>query len=268
MPAAPAAQPASSPAHPGEMVTLKSADHDISAYLVAPKDNPNPGCVVLVHDIFGMTDFTKTEADQFSKLGYTVLAPNLYSRIDGAANGLDASQAAAAYKATPDQQILADIHAAIEYLNADGKSTAGQPLAIVGIDMGGTYAMIAAGLELRATCAVDFYGRLLYPETSPQRPNSPIEQVFNLDVPFLAFYGTIDPQVPPQHVKLLESRLAANPNKAYYEVVKLPGVGHGFLDPSRTGYNPEAAKQAMDQTQAFLKRYLQAPKKEDTGTGV
>jgi carboxymethylenebutenolidase len=250
------------------MVTLKSADHDISAYLVAPKDNPNPGCVVLVHDIFGMTDFTKTEADQFSKLGYTVLAPNLYSRIDGAANGLDASQAAAAYKATPDQQILADIHAAIEYLNADGKSTAGQPLAIVGIDMGGTYAMIAAGLELRATCAVDFYGRLLYPETSPQRPNSPIEQVFNLDVPFLAFYGTIDPQVPPQHVKLLESRLAANPNKAYYEVVKLPGVGHGFLDPSRTGYNPEAAKQAMDQTQAFLKRYLQAPKKEDTGTGV
>ncbi|HVS71268.1 MAG TPA: hypothetical protein VHQ47_08440, partial [Phycisphaerae bacterium] len=66
MPAAPAAQPASSPAHPGEMITLKSADHDISAYLVAPKDNPNPGCVVLVHDIFGMTDFTKTEADQFS----------------------------------------------------------------------------------------------------------------------------------------------------------------------------------------------------------
>jgi carboxymethylenebutenolidase len=260
-------KPVSTEANKGEMITLKSSDRDISAYLVTPKlqnsEEKRPA-VILVHDIFGMTDFSKGLAEEFAKQGYTVVMPNLYSRVAGGDKALDAAGAAKAYEETSDQQVLSDVHATVEYLEGEGRSTAGQKIGIVGVDMGGIYAMMAAGGELRVSAAVNFYGRPIYANTTGNRPVSAVETLFNLNVPILSFYGQNDPQVPSTQVQALESRLAHNPNKVYYEVVQYPEVGHGFLNPGRAGYNAEAAKAAMEKTRTFLARYLRAePPKED-----
>ena len=259
-------KPVTTPINLGQMITYRSSTQDISAYLVTPKvsaDAKTPA-IIYIHDIFGMTDFTRGQADHLARQGYTVLAPNLFLRIAGSQHGLDAQAAWIAYEKTPDPQVINDLLAGLEFLNQDGKPTAGQPLALVGHDMGGIYAMMLAGDDLRITAAVNFYGRVLYASTSPDRPVSPVEDLFNLQAPLLSFYGTNDPQIPPAQIHSLESRLQNNPNKTFYQVVRFSDVGHSFLVPTRQGYNAGAAAKAQEKTRDFLARYLRAePKKAE-----
>jgi carboxymethylenebutenolidase len=125
--------------------------------------------------------------------------------------------------------------------------------------MGGIYAMQTAAADLRVAAAVNYYGRVLYTQTSPMRPISPVESLFNLQAPLLSFYGTQDPQVPAQQIAALRSRLSHNPNGVFYAVVEYPNVGHSFLNPHRPGYDKAAAAKAQARTRQFLARYLRVP---------
>jgi carboxymethylenebutenolidase len=281
MGAPPATAPASAPAaigqpitteiNPGTMVTYKSATHDIKAYLVTPKlpeGSPPAPTVIVVHDIFGMTPFIKAQADNLAKQGYRAMVPNLYSRLDKTDDTLDANAAWLAYDKTSDQQVAQDLSAAIDYLlpaTPEDKPAPFRPLGVVGYDMGGIYAMMLAASDLRITAAVNYYGRILYHNTSPSRPASPVESVFNLRAPLLSFYGAIDPQVPASHLEALESRLSHNLSKTFYETIVFPNVGHSFLVPTRPGYNKEASEKALEKTRVFLAAHLRAapPKSEE-----
>ena len=251
--AAPSSQPAiaygkaiTTAIKPGQMVTYKSEGREIYAYEVDPAvEGPHPS-VIVASDIFGMTDWVKKQADELAKQGYTVLVPNVYSRIPDTDHGVNAQQAYLDYEQTSDQQVMTDISGAIDYLEADGKPTAGQPLGIVGYDMGGIYAMMMAGTDLRVTAAVNYYGRVIYSTTSRNRPLSPVDHLLNLHAALLSFYGTNDPQVPSDQIEALESRLSHNPNGVYFDVVRYPGVGHGFLVPTRQGYNAMAAHRSEE----------------------
>jgi carboxymethylenebutenolidase len=298
--ATPASQPASvikfgepiaTDINPPQTVTCHAADHDVQALMITPKlpaGSPAPShlSVILVHDIFGMTPFIKEQAKTLARQGYTVVVPNLYSRLEDSGMGvppmnastesthhgqdahsttLDANTAWAAYDKTSDQQVIRDLSATIDYLQAEGQPTANCPMAIVGYDMGGIYAMMMAGTDLRITAAVNYYGRILYANTSGNRPTSPVETLFNLRAPLLSFYGAIDPQVPEAQIRSLQSRLANNPNKTFYEIIRYPHVGHGFMVPGRQGYDKDAAAQAAEKTKMFLARFLRAapPKPEE-----
>jgi len=275
--------------NPGQMITYPSVNTDVQAYYVTPKlaptatpapadpnaapppagdtpstEAPKMPAIIYIHDIFGMTDFAKKQADDLARQGYAVLMPNLYTRIDNTAKGLSAQEAWIAYEKTADPQVKQDLQAAIEFLNIEGKPTADQPLAVVGHDMGGIFAMLLASSDLRVTAAVNYYGRIVYPNITPARPNSPVEDLFNLRAPILSFYGSNDPQTPNEQIKALESRLSNSPNHPYFEVVKLPGVGHGFMVPGRQGFNAQAASSSEEKTRNFLARYLRAePKKAE-----
>jgi dienelactone hydrolase len=103
----------------------------------------------------------------------------------------------------------------------------------------------------------------VYSNITSARPNSPVEELFNLRCPLLSFYGNEDPQVPKEQVRALESRLSHNPNRTYYEIVRYPGVGHGFLVPGRQGFNAQAAQASEEKVRDFLARYLRAEPKKD-----
>jgi len=255
-------KPISTDINPAEHVSYRTTNREIQALLFTPKLRGKTPAVIYVHDIFGLTDFNRQQAEDLARQGYTVLLPNLYSRVPNSEKGFDAQGARAAYERTPDAQVMDDLVAGIDFLNAEGKPTAEQPLGVVGLDMGGIYAMKLAAADLRVSAAVNYYGRILYTNVSRERPVSPVEDLFNLRAPLLSFYGEIDPQIPADHLRALESRLANNPNKTYYEVQRFPNVGHGFLVPTRQGYNAEAAKKAAEQTRDFLARFLRPePKK-------
>jgi len=260
-------KPLSTEIFPGEMIRYKSGNREIQAYLVKPKlpagaskDLANLPAVIVVHDIFGMTPFIKAEAEKLARQGYTVMVPNLYSRLDKTENGLDAQTAWIDYDKTSDQQVTRDLAAAMDYL--EGPPVEDQPpqrpIGVVGYDMGGIYAMMMAGADLRVGAAVNYYGRILYSSTTSMRPASPVESLFNLRAPLLNFYGTIDPQVPENQLREMESRLSHNLNKTFYEIVKYPGVGHSFMVPTRPGYNADAAKKSEEKTRLFLAEHLRA----------
>lgn len=272
---APATAPASQPAvaygkpittgiKPSFMITYKSQGRDIRAYQVDPAiETPHPS-VIVVSDIYGLTDWVKKQADNLARQGYTVLVPNIYSRIPDTDHGVDAHQAYLNYEQTADQQVMTDICAAVDYLQDDGKPTAGQRLAIVGYDLGGIFAMMMTGSDLRVSAGVNYYGRVIYSTTSRNRPLSPVDDLLNLHAPLLSFYGTNDPQVPEDQLQALDSRLSHNPNGIYYDIVRYPGVGHGFLIPTRQGYNAQATEQSEERTKTFLAEWLRAaPKKEE-----
>ena len=106
-------QPISTDINAGQMVSYRSGEdsngREISAYLVRPVmkgvDVVMPS-VVVVPDIFGMTSWIKQQAELLAKQGYTVLVPDLYSRLQHSENGFDAAQAWVAYDKTSDQHVM------------------------------------------------------------------------------------------------------------------------------------------------------------------
>lgn len=257
-----ATAPAIRPKHaitPGKIIQYRQNQRSIDAYLVSPKaDGPFPA-VLLVHDIYGITPFIRQQADALAAQGYVVLVPNLYSDQQLPEGAKTAHAAYAAYEAMTDRDAMRDLRAALDHLAAQ-KSVAGpdddKAIAVVGIDMGGIYAIMLPAIDLRVKAAVNYYGRLLYPRATPARPISPVELATNLKVPLLSFYGHLDPQIPDTHVQRLEKKLAHNPNRIGIEIIHYDNVGHGFLDPSRQGHNPQAATDAQARTLAFLARVL------------
>jgi len=251
-------KPVTAKAAPGKMITIPNDVQEIQAYWITPAGRgPWPG-IVMIHDIYGLTDWTKTEAEGLAQQGYAVIVPDLYTRQNLKDNYCpDARQAWNAYEKMSDQQALSDLRAAVTYLAAN-ENVGSQPIGTVGYDMGGIYAMMLASLDLRIKVAVNYYGRVIYSETSNIRPVSPVEMALNLRAPLLSFYGQVDPQNPSDHLKRLETRLANNPSKTYFSIIRYPDVGHGFLVETRQGYNADAAKDAHTRTRDFLAKILRA----------
>jgi carboxymethylenebutenolidase len=67
-----------SPRH-GEWVTIKSGDRNVQAFVVYPEVKGKAPVVVVIHEIFGMTDWVRETADQVAAAGYIAIAPDLLS---------------------------------------------------------------------------------------------------------------------------------------------------------------------------------------------
>lgn len=249
--------PSHSEINSGEMKDIESFDQTmLHAYFVTPKTGGPFPAIILLHDIYGLTPWTKKEADMYASWGYTVVVPNLYSRDPQMPEGTgDARVAWLAYNNMPDAQAQQDIRSVVTWLGQQS-AVMDKPVGVVGYSMGGIYTMSVAAIDLRIKAAVNYYGRLEYIETTTNRPASPIDALFNLSAPMISFYGTLDPSVPAKNVAKLEKRLFENPNKTFYQVITYPGVGHNFMDDRRPGFNPEARSDALRRVETFLDRNL------------
>lgn len=244
---------------PGKIVEFTHDMQTLRAYWVTPEGaGPWPG-VVVAHDIYGLNGWIRKQADGLAGQGYAVVVPDLYSRLAASDGCGDARTAWDCYVQMPDQQAMGDLRAAVDFLAEHPSVGAGQRIGVVGYDMGGIYAMMLAATDLRVKAAVNYYGQVIYSRISKDRPVSAAETMFNLRAPLLSFYGNLDPQSPQENVQKLESRLAHNPNSAFYQIVRYPQVGHGFLVETRQGYNAAAAADARQKTREFLARILHAP---------
>ena len=256
IPAAPSGKPLTTATQAGKSIDYLNNGVPIKAYLVAP-EGPGPfPAIIVAHDIFGLNPWIKKQADQLATQGYVVIVPDLNTRQNLAEPLADARTAWLAYDKMSDQQALSDLRAAVNFLVTHPTVGDKQPLAIVGYDMGGIYAMMLASIDLRIKAAVNYYGQIIYPVQNKLRPISPVEILFNLRAPLLSFYGDIDPQNPPDHLARLQSRLEHNPNNTHFTIITYPNVGHGFLVESRLGYNAQATQDAQDKTRDFLAKFL------------
>jgi len=211
----------------GEAISLTSSRDGFSfgAYR-APPDDARRGGLVLIQEIFGVTDHIRELADGFAADGYETIAPSLYDRQQrGFEAGYDAEGVAAGRRyseAAPWDEVAADLAAAIAAL--------APPVFVVGYCWGGAATWLAACRCEGVAAASAFYGRRI-PELVAETPRCPI----------ILHFGRHDASIPPATV---EQIAAAHPEIP----IHLYDAGHGFVSDRRADYSPDAARLARLRT--------------------
>jgi carboxymethylenebutenolidase len=219
----------------GETIQLKAADgFSFSAYVAGPA-NAAKG-VVVVQEIFGVNHHIRSMADRFAALGYAVIAPAVYDRVergfevgytpDDIAKGRDVRMKLS------DADLMKDIEAAAGHLS-------GKKLGIVGYCFGGTVAWWGATRTSKFAAASCWYGGGI-PGTKNESPRCPVQMHF----------GELDASIPMTDVDAVR---AAQPK---VEVFVYKGAQHGFGCDERGSYSQPDYELAQKRTLDFFAKHL------------
>lgn len=228
----------SSPRH-GEWVDIKSGDRQIKAFVVYPERKDKAPAVIVVTEIFGLTDWVRSLCDQLAENGVIAIAPDLHGQKF---EDLDAAR-----KATSElsqEKVKTDLDAAADYALTKIPSCNGT-IAVCGFCWGGGVAFAYANQNPKLKAAYSFYG------TAPDSA----DQVKNIACPVYGFYGENDERVNATIPKAKELMKAAGKT---FEPVIYKGAGHGFMrsgDPTNPQMR-ESDRKAHDEAWVRWKELL------------
>ncbi len=228
-----------------EWVKVKQGDREVSCFIAFPEVKTKATAVVVIHEIFGLTDWVRGVADQLAEAGYIAIAPDLLSGMapggGGSAELGGPDGVRRVIGSLPPDQITADLKAVSDYVvklpAANGK------LAVAGFCWGGSQTFRFATNDKAILAAFPFYG------TGPEEASA----IARIMCPIYGFYGGNDARVDatiPQTEKLMQ---AANKK---YEPVIYDGAGHGFMRAGEAPDANEANKKAHDEAWRRLKELL------------
>src|SRR5256886_15822813 len=100
-----------SPRH-REWVKLKHGNREVNSYIAYPEVKDKATAVVVIHEIFGLTDWVRSVTDQLAAAGYIAVAPDLLS--GAVLPGGDNDAARKAIAALPADQITKDLNTVVE----------------------------------------------------------------------------------------------------------------------------------------------------------
>jgi carboxymethylenebutenolidase len=237
----------------GTMITYGINGDVLRGYLVVPDGISRPApTMIVVQEIWGLTDHLKDVTERVARQGYVALAPDLYSREGGTPQPPTMEVLRPWAHAIPDARIVADLRGAVDYLEkleiVDAKR-----IGAIGFCNGGTHARMLAAADPRIAIVIDFYGRTHWLALTEAKPNHPIDLLLNLKCPYLGLFAGEDKSIPVENVRELDRRLAHN---AQHEVHIFPGAPHAFFNDTRPSYREDVAKEAWVKATKFLKQYL------------
>jgi carboxymethylenebutenolidase len=227
---------------------------DTYGYLAWPGAGVTPG-VVMIPDVWGLSDFYRGLARRLAGEGFAVLAVDPYRKTGKPAIS-DPASALAWIRGLSDPLVLETMQDAVDRLAAHA-AVAGRKVGITGFCMGGQYALLAACSCRGLSACAPFYGMLRYgPGLDPaKKPRSPLEALPDLTCPALGLYGAEDALIPAVDVRELDEGLRKS--RPGGEVVLYPNAGHAFMNDTRPEmYRPAAAADAWPRLVAFLRREL------------
>jgi carboxymethylenebutenolidase len=237
-------QLASSPRH-GEWVTIPNGASDsVRAWVVYPERRSNAPVVIVVHEIYGLTPWIRSVADQLAAEGFIAIAPDYLTGkgVPDSPEGPPREAAVAAVRSLSQAEVQGRTDAVARYGMA--LPAAAQKYGIVGFCWGGSVSFNHAVHAPTLGAAVVYYG------SSPAT-----ERLSSVRAPVLGLYGGDDARVnatiPPA-----DSAMKAM-GKTYVQEI-YDGAGHGFLrqQDGREGANLAAAQKAWPATIAWFKRHL------------
>jgi carboxymethylenebutenolidase len=236
-----------SPRH-GEWVDVKlpSGGTPIRTWIVYPERKDKAGVVILIHEIYGLSDWMRGVADQLARDGFIAVAPDLISGLGPNGGGTDSvasrDDVVKLVRGITPEDATARLNAvrdwAVKLPAANGKS------ATLGFCWGGGQSFSFAAAQPALNAAVVFYG------TSPDAA-----ALTRIKAPVLGLYGGDDARVnatiPPAEAEMKKLGRSYEPN--IYE-----GAGHGFLraQEDREGANLRATQKAWPRVIAFLRKNL------------
>jgi carboxymethylenebutenolidase len=232
-----------SPRH-REYVAIKHGDRTVQAFVVYPEVSQKAPVVLMIHEIFGLSDWAKEMADELAAQGYIVVAPDLLSGFGPNGGGTDAfpgqDAVTKAVSALDPAVVTADLDAAADY----GKRlpSANGRLFVVGFCWGGGKSFDFATHRRDLAAAFVFYG-----------PPPSDDALKNITAPVYGFYAGNDARISATVPTTTAAMKAAGKK---YESVIYDGAGHGFMrageDPASNPANKTARTEGFQRLVALL----------------
>lgn len=251
---------AKSPRHQ-EWVKIKykpagsTAEREVSAFVVYPEVKSQATSVLVIHEIFGMSDWVQSHTDQLAEAGYVAIAPDLLSGMGPNGGGTseiraaDSNAVGKAIRDLPPDQITADLNAVADYVTklpaANGK------LAVTGYCWGGSQSFRYATNNPKLKAAFVFYG------SAPENK----DDLARIKAPVYGSYAGNDARINATLPKTIEMMKELGRT---FDPVTYEGAGHGFMRagdaPEPKAPEPKGDKEADEKAAADYQKALAAYK--------
>jgi len=238
---------------PSRVESVETPDGSFDLPVWLPADGSGPG-LLLIQEIYGISDYIRDVAEDLAGLGYVVAAPDLFWRLEP---GYQAKHDEEGLKRSLEmgsrfdaRQGVADSVAALDHLAGLPEVEGG--LGLIGFCLGGTIAYFVAG-QTEVAAVVSFYGSGV--------PDH-LDVLDRIDAPVQFHFGGSDPYIPREQVAKVEAAAASKPN---VEMHVEEDAGHAFHNRKAPMFSmPEPAARAWQRTEEFLRRHLPTRKHETT----
>jgi len=236
---------AKSPRHQ-EWVTVKHDGRSISCLVVYPESKEKAPAVLLIHEIYGQSDWVQDEADEVAAAGFIAIEPDLLSGMGPKGGGTTEIGAAGitavtkAVSALPPDQVMADLDATADYIIKD--PAASGTLYVAGFCWGGGKSFAYATHRKSLKAAFVFYGA------------GPKTDLDKIACPVYGFYAGTDGRIG---LTLPDTKKAMDAAGKTYEQVVYDGAGHGFM---RLGADPDGTAPNKKAQAAAWKRWMELMK--------
>jgi len=221
-----------------EYVKFLSGHDTVTAYIAYPERPAPAPAVIVIHEIFGLSDFVRQTTEQLAKDGFVAVAPDLLSRRGGTPASQDSARKLIA--SLPPNSITADLHATKDYVKTL-KAVRPDAIGVIGFCWGGgqsfRYATNAPDLKAFVVC----YG---------PAPNT--ADMARIRAQGLGVYAENDARITAGAPDAVAAMRAAGKT---YPYTIYPGVGHGFL---RSREKPEVADSAWSAVIRFFRAQLKS----------
>lgn len=219
-----------------------------TGYLSRPDSAGVFPVVVVLPGLGGVGSFERDLCRRLARTGLAALTVDFYR---------DDTDPLSAYSELSDSRALTDLDEIREFVESEDVDwNAGHRIGLLGIDVGGRFALIkgteAAWVGSVAVCYTPLTG-------DEQREIRVADRLDRLGVPVLALYGAADDLIDPTTVDVAQTRNEAGQWLLY------EGAGHGFADPESPTFDQAAADDAIARLSAFFRSTLPAASVEDLG---
>jgi len=234
-----------SPRH-REWVSIKYGNRTVQAFVVYPEVKGKVPVVLVIHEIFGLSDWAREMADEIAAAGYIAIAPDLLSGLGPNGGGSSAyPDQDATVKAVSNlnaDTVTADLDATADY--AKKLPASNGKLAVTGFCWGGGKSFAYATHRKDLNAAFVFYG-----------PGPDASAIASIHAPVYGFYAGNDGRIGATVPDTTDAMKAAGKK---YEPVTYDGAGHGFMRAGEAPDANDANKKAREEGFARLKALLQA----------
>ena len=240
---------AKSPRHQ-EWVKVKNGTREVNSFVVYPENKNKATAVIVIHEIFGMSDWVQSLTDQLAEAGYVAIAPDLLSGMGpngGGTSSLDRNGVGQAIRDLPPDQITADLNAVAAYISKVPASNG--KVVVTGYCWGGGQSFRYATNNPNIKAAFVFYGPP--PAAADGTPDK--AALAKITAPVYGFYAGNDARINATLPKTTE---AMSELKKTFEPVTYEGAGHGFMRAGEAPDASEANKKARDEAWARWKKIL------------
>jgi carboxymethylenebutenolidase len=224
----------------GEWVYIKKGADSIRAYVAYPERKDKAAGIIVIHEIFGLTEWEPTVVDRLAKEGFVAIVPDLLSSKHGKTPAAENEGRKLVGELEP-KRITADLDATYAYLDALPSVRKGD-IGTIGFCWGGGESFRYATNNPNLKAAVVAYGPA--PDTA---------DIKRIQAPVLGVYGENDERINANLPDVAAKMQSAGKTFAYE---MYPGTGHGFLKPGRQGYDTPQREKAWKRILEFYRARL------------